>query len=108
MLQDNRTDKRNDDIENDNKDQRGLNDDIPGEKEVLNTVHQRGTTKMPSHRIEREFLRMMDSDDVSEEGMEEYGSRNHEGTVYNPEIFPELLLLFVSKCSILNLVFKYR
>ena len=72
------TDKRNDDIENDNKDRRSLNDDIPGEGEAFNTVHQKRTTKMPSHRIEREFLRMMDSDDVSEEELEEYRSTSHE------------------------------
>ena len=90
MLQENRTDKRNDDIENDNEDQGGLNDAIPGEGEVFNTVHQRRPTKLPSHRIEREFLRMIDSDDVSEEEMEEYSSTSHGGALWNDKIFPDL------------------
>ena len=47
------------------------------EGDLYDTVQRSRTTKMPSYRIESDFLRMMDSDDVSEEELEEYSSTSH-------------------------------
>ena len=65
-------------------------EDMDGEVDVLDIIQNRRTTKIPSHRIESDFLRMMDSDDVSEEEMEEYRSTSHGGALWNDKIFPDL------------------
>ena len=65
-------------------------EDMDVESDVLNTIQHRRTTKIPSHRIESDFLRMMDSDDVSKEEMEEHSSTSHEGALWNQKMFPDL------------------
>ena len=82
--------------ENGRNDKGSLNYDITKHEDMyvevdkLNTTQHRRTTKIPSHRIENDFLRMMDSDDISEEEMEEYSSTGHGGALWNDKIFPDL------------------
>ena len=75
------------------------------EEDVFNTVHRRRTTNMPSHRIESDFLRMMDSEDVSEEEMEEYSSTSHKGRVYNHKIFS--LCVYIIRFKMFNSQFGF-
>ena len=103
-VQEKMTDKAYDDMKNENgrNDKGSLNyditkhEDMDVEVDVLNTMQHSRTTKIPSHRVESDFLRIMDSDDVSKEEMEEYSSTSHGGTLWNNKIFPDLY--FISKC----------